>query len=153
MRFGVVGGISTATDVILLNIFFSYAHLPLILANILSASAATLFNYFGHKKWTFQTKEDLKRKNHFLAYVLVTVSSLYVLQSGLLYVFKEVWHLPVHLVGSALTSLHVVSYVSDELALNIAKFFSLCVGAAYNFVMYREFVFKEKTPPSQKDDA
>ena len=141
IRFGVVGVASTVIDLLLFNIGVLYLNYPVLVANVISATLATVFNYLAHSRWTFQTEEDEERKNHLVAYLLVTTSSIYVIQNLVLYVLTDVWKLPVSQLVNIIQQLNLVPYSSTALSLMVAKLGSLAVGATWSFVLYRKFVF------------
>jgi putative flippase GtrA len=141
VRFAMVGLSSTALDITLFNLAVIFLHLPLLAANVLSATLATFYNYFAHARWTFKTEEDEERQHHLGAYILVTASSLYIVQNVVLYGVKNYWKLPSHLAVALLQHLNLVGASSDNLVLNIAKLYAILVGGLWSFIFYRKFVF------------
>lgn len=151
LRFAAVGVISTLLDILIFNVAIRLLGLSPLVANIISTSIATVFNYFAHERWTFKTEEDEERERHLLAYIIVTVSSLYIIQNVVLYFVKDVWRWPANFAGSILKYAHIISTVDNYWILNLAKLYALCVGAAWSFILYRKFVFiKNKKLPSEE---
>ena len=141
-RFALVGIVSTILDIVLLNILSIWLGMSFILANIIATSIATVANYFAHERWTFRTEEDEERRNHLPAYLLVTFSSLYIVQSGVLWILEKKWSFPVLVLSDLALQQHIIKSVTTATTLNIAKLYALTIGAVWNFVLYRAFVFK-----------
>lgn len=74
-KFGVVGGIATIIDMILLFIFKEKFHLPLEISNTLSFSISLIYNYIASTKWVFSVKEK-KSKKKFYLFILLSIIGL-----------------------------------------------------------------------------
>ena len=60
LRFGIVGGSSSALDAILYALFLNFC--PLNLSKLLSMLASCTYSYVLQKRWTFKDKESGKHK-------------------------------------------------------------------------------------------
>ena len=125
-RFALVGGFNTALDFGLLFLFVSLG-VDKIVANYLSTSVAFIFSFFANKTFTFKAKGG-NAKREFIAFMLVTLFGLWVLQP---------------LVIAGITAALQPTSLSDSLILLIAKLIATIVSLVWNYVLYARVVFKK----------
>ncbi len=142
VRFLLAGSLNTLVDFSLLNLFISLAHLPIVLANIGSTSAAMLVSLLLNKHLVFRDKNPLTRRQLVL-FVGITLSSLWVVQSLIIWLLTKEFPTPlttfVHeLAGGGL------SHVPTEVFLrnNIAKIIATVASLVWNYYFYKRVVFK-----------
>ena len=126
LRFAIVGGANTALDFILLFLFVNLG-VDKILANYFSTSASLVFSFFANKSFTFKNKTG-NAKKQFGAFLLVTITGLWVLQPIIIWV-----------VTSSLEQ-----YISnDSILLFIAKLIATIGSLIWNYLLYSRLVFKK----------
>jgi len=126
LRFAIVGGANTALDFILLFLFVNLG-VDKILANYFSTGASLVFSFFANKSFTFKNKTG-NAKKQFAAFLLVTISGLWVLQPIIIWV-----------VTSALES-HISN---DSVLLFVAKLIATVGSLIWNYLLYSRLVFKK----------
>jgi len=128
LRFAIVGGANTALDFILLFLFVNLG-VDKILANYFSTGASLIFSFFANKSFTFKHKTG-NAKKQFVAFLLVTITGLWVLQPIIIWV-----------VTSALES----QITNDSILLFIAKLIATVGSLIWNYLLYSRLVFKKET--------
>jgi len=83
-KFLLVGGIGALVNSLALLLLFQRAHLPLVLASVLSAEVAIIHNFCWNDRWTFRrTRLSLRRFAKFnlvsLAGLVITICTLWLL--------------------------------------------------------------------------
>src|SRR5258708_38014878 len=101
-KFLLVGGIGALVNSLALLLLFQRAHLPLVLASVLSAELAIIHNFCWNDRWTFRrTQLSLRRFAKFnlvsLAGLVITTCTLWLLAGHL-----GVYYLAANLLGLAL---------------------------------------------------
>jgi putative flippase GtrA len=126
IRFTLVGGINTAIDFVVLFVLFTLG-LPIIVSNFISTSTALIFSFLANKKYTFRDS-NIFNKNQFTAFLVITLIGLWILHPVIISIFNPL----------------LISYQFDK---NISLFFSKVIATlvtlAWNYLLYREFVFKK----------
>ena len=132
LRFGTVGVINTAIDVI---IFYSLHKLgfAIILANIISTSVALGVSLILNKKFTFK-HHGLFGIKHVTRYVLITLVGLWVLQPIVIYLVVSLSS--DHLAGISFLNFSVSAVL-------IGKLCATVVTMIWNYVLYGKLVFVE----------
>jgi putative flippase GtrA len=103
-KFLLVGGIGALVNSLALFLLFQRAHLPLVLASVLSAEVAIIHNFCWNDRWTFgRTRPSLRRFAKFnlvsLAGLVITTCTLWLLAGHL-----GVYYLAANLLGIALAT-------------------------------------------------
>ncbi len=75
-KFIIVGGTATVLDWILYYILYNYLGINPLIANIISFSTSTVYNYWASTKWVFDVTKDKSRKRLFIEFVLFSVIGL-----------------------------------------------------------------------------
>lgn len=125
-RFGAVGVANTAVDVVSYNILVSIFGVPLIIANVISTTAAMLTSFVLNKKAVFKGSEKGGAKQLALFFA-VTFTGIWLVQGGTLV-----------LVSWLLQPLDLPQLVQ----LNLPKFAGICVGLVWNYLWYSRLVFR-----------
>jgi len=155
-RFGMVGVLNTLVDFTLLNIL-AITILPkdmvittlsmfgltisisgLILAAVISGTVAMICSFVFNTRFTFrQHKTDF---THGVYFFLITIFGLYVIRPIILKFVTGVWLLPGQVAYYITSSLNLpFSKEFDER--NAALMLAVLVVLAYNYLMYKRFVF------------
>lgn len=133
IKFGIVGGINTGIDFLVLNILIYLtgitAGAELFVLNSISFSIAVINSYFLNKHWTFQDKTQTEQEpikfSRFLA-----ISVVGVVINGLV-------------ITGITTSIAPLFGLSAVLWTNVAKLIATGVSLIWNFIGYKFFVFKK----------
>ncbi|MGB4768391.1 MAG: GtrA family protein [Candidatus Saccharimonas sp.] len=132
-RFVAVGGASTAIDFVILFVL-QHLGLPIIAANIISTSVAFCFSFYANKRFTFKTS-GTNVKREMLLFVIVTLTGMWVLQNIVI----------------ALSMPLFLKFATHEAALLFAKLFATMFSMVWNYVLYRNIVFKH-SPTVKKEE-
>lgn len=127
LRFALVGGFNTAIDFGILFLLVALG-LDKIPSNFISTSIAFVFSFFANKTFTFRAK-DGNAKREFIAFLVVTLFGLWVLQP-----------IVISGVSVALTPLDLTA----PTVLLIAKLIATLVSLIWNYTMYSRVVFKKQ---------
>lgn len=123
-RFVAVGAISTAIDFVILFVL-QHLGLPIIVANIISTTLAFCFSFYANKRFTFKTSGTNVHRE-MLLFVIVTLTGIWVLQNIVIWLSMPFF--------SSLTT--------HEAALLLAKLIATGFSMVWNYVLYRNVVFK-----------
>ena len=137
VRFAAIGVINTVIDFALLNVFAHAIGLPRIPSNIISASVAMIFSFFANRHVVFGAKDGDARKQAML-FVLVTASSIYVIQNIVIYVLADLWTWPLDTAHDIIGILE-----KDIFVTNGAKAAATVASLVWNFLFYDRVVFKK----------
>ena len=75
-KFLIVGGTATILDWVLYFILYNYIKINPLIANIISFSISTLYNYYSSVKWVFDVNKDKSKNKMFVEFVLFSVIGL-----------------------------------------------------------------------------
>ena len=75
-KFVIVGGTATVLDWILYYILYNYLKINPLIANIISFSISTVYNYWASIKWVFEVNKDKSSKRLFIEFVLFSAIAL-----------------------------------------------------------------------------
>lgn len=135
-KFIVVGVINTGIDFAVLNLLMfltgTYSGKWLILFNSISFTTAVINSYFMNKRWTFQAQTAEKNSGKkFMQFIIVSIIGISI-NNAVVY---------------AITTLFTLLFgLSSQLWTNVAKIFATAVSMIWNFIGYKFFVFKTKSP-------
>jgi len=125
VRYGIVGASGVVVDLVLLSLLHEVAGVPLLLANVVSFSAAVASNYRLNSWWTFRTREQ---RSHMMG--------------GALFVFAALIGLGISEVGLwVVTERLGVHYVWTKLGL-------VGVVFAWNFLFNNAVTFRHQGAPA-----
>lgn len=142
-KFGAVGLINTAIDLVLYNLLSSSAvGLSLIGANLISTTAAMIFSFFANQRFVFKpVHQSLGRQA--LTFFPITAFGLYVLQTGVIKLLTAYWTSPLHLVIIIVHAIGLSAIFKDDFVVkNGAKAAAILVSLTWNYIMYKKVVFK-----------
>lgn len=128
VRFGLVGIINTILDFGLLFLFRALG-IPVEIANIMSTGTAFIFSFYANKKYTFKTT-DTNIIYEMTLFILVTLSGLWILQTGIIAILQP----PITTIVKR-----------PNLALLIAKLIGTAASLTWNYILYSRFVFKKSS--------
>lgn len=142
-RFAAIGVLNTGIDFLLYNFFIIFLAFAPFLANIFSAGIAMVNSFYLNKRWTFGLKGKASL-NQVLKFLAVTITSIYVIQTGAIYLLTEKWVLPGHMVWTAFGALGLSRMLSFSFVFNnFAKVVGIILGLIWNFILYKKWTFKE----------
>lgn len=128
IRFTMVGLLNTSTDFGIYSVLIILGWMPL-LANTVSTSAGMLLSFFLNRHFTFRAHHQAKKQQAW-RFLAVTITGLWVLQSIIIYLIRDL--------GSSLFHVN-----QKMLLLNlIAKLVSITFSFLWNYFWYSRFVFK-----------
>jgi putative flippase GtrA len=126
IRFVIVGGGNTLLDFVLLFLFTGLG-VNKFVANYLSTGISMIVSFFVNKSFTFKNKTG-NAKKQFVAFLIVTIIGLWVIQPLVIWV---VTHL-------------LTPYVpNEEINLFIAKLIATVASLVWNYLLYSRLVFKK----------
>ncbi|MFP3156355.1 GtrA family protein [Lachnospiraceae bacterium ZAX-1] len=76
IKFGIVGGLSTAIDLVLLFVFTEFFGIYYLWSAAMSFSISLIFNYICSMHFVFQRKEDAHKGKEFLLFFILSVCGL-----------------------------------------------------------------------------
>lgn len=129
IRFGVVGIANTAIDFSVFAVLINVFSLAVIPANIISTTCAMVASFIFNKKAVFpgNTKNVTRQV---LAFFAVTITGIWLVQTGILYGFYGL--------------LQQVSDVPDSILQVISKAVGVAAGMVWNYFWYSHVVFRDK---------
>ncbi len=132
--FSSIGVFNTLFDIFLYTVLRSHGQ-SVIVANILSVSAALIGSYFLNARFTF--KHTVWTPKRFLSFVAVTLFGLWVLQTAVIYMVQPAFNgLPSswwNLLGSLQ---HIGRLTAPKLAATAVTF-------VWNYLWYNKVIFKK----------
>jgi putative flippase GtrA len=150
IRFAMVGLGVTILDFAVLNALIALfggedpGKKTVLLCNTLSASVAATVSFFFNKHFVFQSKHT---PNHFMVrFLIITLSGLYILQNLVVVGSLELLEHPVGTyVADVTKELSGISVTAHFIAINGAKLLGTACTIAWNYSLYKVFVFKPLT--------
>lgn len=139
-KFCIVGVVNTLLDFIILNLVHFHLGVTLILANLISTSAAMIFSFFANRHVVFAAK-----KGHFwkqaIRFWVITAAGIYGLQSLVFWTFShplENFSLrSADLIHVFLPGHFSSTFIMDNGIKVLATFASLI----WNYIFYKKLVF------------
>ena len=128
IRFALIGGINTAIDFLVLFILVGLG-VPTLISNILSTSTALTFSFFANKKFTFKETNKITR-SQVLQFLGITLTGLWIIQPVIIFT-----------VSFVLSGLKLDAFV----VLFIGKFIATIATLIWNYLLYKNFVFKKES--------
>ena len=122
LRFIVVGIANTAIDFIVL-LTLTALGIELIIANIISTSAALSFSFFANRSFTFASTG--KKRSQILRFLLVTLVGLWVLQPVILLILVP----------------PLETIFGTQISIVLAKLVATVVSMTWNYLLYDLLVF------------
>ncbi|MBT3355814.1 GtrA family protein [bacterium] len=139
VRFGLIGGLNTGVDLVILNILmFSTGFsdgTPYTAFKAFSFVCAATFSYFMNKQWAFKDTSKEKEVQKFSQFFIVSTVGAVINVSVATIVVMYLKPM----VGSEVLSFAL----SNEIWGSIGALFGTAVGLVWNFFGYKFFVFKK----------
>lgn len=123
VRFGAVGGLNTAIDLVLFHVLANVLGINFIVANVFSTGTALIVSYFLHSRFTFGATSNTRSMASFVA---VTLTGLWILQPLVI----------------ALTHPLFGSVFTEDMSLLAGKLVATIASLMWNFILYKTIVFK-----------
>ena len=140
-KFMLSGLVATVLDYSLLNLFVGWLHVPLLLANSMSAPISSYVSYKLNKNVVFEDRMHGRRKT-VLLYVGILAFGILVIQNAILHFVNGSFAETVaHVLQPALGLIALDGLSEHTVAINFAKLFASLFSAAWNYYMLRKFVF------------
>lgn len=141
-KFSVVGVVNTLIDIGLFNILTLILLLPVVMASLVSTTAAMTFSFFANRGWVFESKTRNIFKQAII-FLTVTAFGLWVLHTGVVYLLTQKWLFLSNFGISIAKSLGLSHFLSNEfIKINTAKVAGILVSMTWNYIMYKKVVFK-----------
>jgi len=138
--FSLIGVFNTLFDIALYVMFLNATN-SILIANLISTSAALIGSYILNSKLTFRSKKWTARS--FILFVAVTVFGLWVLQTGAIYLFS-------HLLKSLPEHVWQLFGPLEHLAKSLVpKLLATAITFVWNFLWYSKVIFKGETRATQ----
>jgi putative flippase GtrA len=146
--FAVVGVINTLTDIVILNILRVLTHTQtsqtgrLIGLNIMSASSVAVLSFYLNRKYVF--KAGHVRNHMFVPFLLITLSSIFVLQSLVIAVALHSFDPLARALMNIGAHIPVIkTFTFNFYEANIAKVCATAASMVWNYIWYNKYVFKK----------
>jgi putative flippase GtrA len=126
IRFLIVGSANTIID---FGILFLLVHMGVdkYIGNYFSTSIAFVFSFFANRKYTFKSKNDVKKE--IIPFLIVTLAGLWIIQPVII---------------NFISSFNYLMKLQATALLLLAKLVATIVTLVWNYILYSKFVFKEK---------
>jgi putative flippase GtrA len=142
--FSLIGVFNTVFDLVLYVLFLN-ATKSIIIANLISTSAALIGSYVLNSKVTFRTKKWTARS--FILFIGVTVFGLWVLQTGAIYLFNHLlFYVPEH----SWRLLGPIEHLAKSL---LPKILATGITFVWNYLWYSRVIFKHDGRATQVEQA
>ncbi len=116
-KFGIVGGIAFIIDFVFLFLFKEFLSLPVILANTLSFTISTIYNYIASVTWVFDVNKENDKKKQFITFIVFSII-------GLLLNDLIMW---------ILTGIFIIYYLASKIIATI-------IVMIFNFITRKKFL-------------
>ncbi|MFC1645430.1 GtrA family protein [Patescibacteria group bacterium] len=139
VRFGLVGIMNTFVDLLILNIETIATGIKegagYSVQKGISFLAAVIFSYFLNKHWTFQdkSKEEAGKKFSQFAFVSAIGMLINISTATLVITYAK----------APVNELLQLSFLTDQLWVNIGALSGTAIGLIWNFIGYKLWVFKK----------
>ena len=138
--FGAIGLFNTAFDFTLYLLLLHLTH-SIIIANVVSTSAALIGSYFLNSRLTFKSRQWTTA--NFASFVAVTLFGLWVLQTAAIYVFSNLLqHMPAH-------TWHIFGSLAPTAKVLLPKILATGITLVWNYMWYNKVIFREM-PKSER---
>lgn len=140
-RFATVGIVNTSVDFLVLNLLVFGVGLNKLPANIISVSVAICISYLLNHAVVFkEVGEGSDHKRKIVLFVTITLVGAFIIQNAVIYLFSHVITFPASILQSITDALGLnLSYAF--ILLNTAKVAATICTMAWNYLLYRKYVF------------
>lgn len=138
------GVMKTIIDFIVFNVALLAFGLSVLPAHLVSATLVILLSFIIQKTHVFGSGSRRMLAQAAL-FVLVIAAGMYVIQTGVMYVFVYVWQMPLELIHSGAAFFNLDTLISVETVFNNgAKIIATIGSMIWNYLLYRYIVFNEE---------
>lgn len=116
-KFGIVGGTAFIIDFVFLFLFKELINLPILIANTLSFTISTIYNYIASIYWVFDVNKENSKNKQFITFIVFSII-------GLLLNDLIMW---------ILTSLMTIYYL-------LSKIIATIIVMIFNFITRKKFL-------------
>jgi putative flippase GtrA len=148
-RFLCVGVFNTLFDLTILNTLVFVGHLPVIAANLISASTSMTVSYFLNHHIVFRSKEK-HNISRFVRFFAVTGLGILAIQSLIIYLMTHLLGHERPTVVSLIRHLHL-ALSAKAFDLNVAKLLAVLVAMVWNFIIYHFVIFNKDSKQLDED--
>jgi putative flippase GtrA len=149
-RFSASGVVNTLTDYVVFMLLTKIFSIPLDrvwTAKLVSGGLAMAISFLLNRRWVFASR-DTRRAGQVMRFLVTTISASLGIQLGLTQFFSSVWPVPGFLGFAMLRRLGMTSIapgiLTEPAAIKTAAFaLATCASMAWNFVLYRVWVFRD----------
>lgn len=146
IRFLFVGSFNTILDLMILNSIVHIFAAPVLIANTVSIIICITISYFLNHSLVFRHKYKASVIGY-CKFFIVTGISVLVVQNIVIYILLDTVSL------GDICSIGVNHLIScTTLSINLAKISAVIVSMIWNYMLYRYFVFKNKSLASDPDE-
>jgi putative flippase GtrA len=144
-RFMLSGIYATSIDYVVLNIGAVVIGMPLIIANTISATFASIFSYRYNKRVVFEGRMH-GRKTSLLLYALVIGSGIIIIQGTIIHLVDATFADNfTDLIRPILDVIGLDRVPDRAISINVSKVFASIVAAFWNYFLLRRYVFVTKS--------
>lgn len=141
VRFATVGVVNTLVDFAVLNILVFGAGLNKLPANMISVSVAITVSYLLNHAVVFrQVGQGNNHKHKIMLFIVITLVGAFIIQNVVIYLFVHAITFPAAIVQS-ITDAIGFNFSEEFVLLNTAKLAATACTMAWNYLLYRKYVF------------
>lgn len=149
VRFAAVGVVNTGVDFLVLNILVFGFGLNKLPANMISVSVAITISYLLNHSIVFkQVGEGSDHKRRIALFVIITLTGAFIIQNIVIYLFSHVITFPASILQSITDTLGI-NFTEAFVLLNTAKLAATVCTMAWNYLLYRKYVFVKSAAQSK----
>lgn len=149
--------VNTLTDYVVFMALTKIFSIPLTrvwIAKLVSGGLAMTVSFLLNRRWVFASR-DAGRSGQVLRFLITTVTASWGIQLGLTQLFSSEWPAPGLAVFAVLRLLGAPSIapsvLTEAAAIKTAAFgLATCASMAWNFMLYRTWVFREHVQATRK---
>jgi len=143
-KFVVVGLINTFVDLLGFNLLRKSTKMKAIVASYISSTIAMINSYILNKYWTFESQQTgASAATEAAKFFFSTVIGIYVIHNGIVWIFSEKFTFFSKIAYAITSRLPILNKLSQRFVYdNVAKVAGIAGSLAWNFVLYKFWVFK-----------
>lgn len=132
-KFGLIGLLNTALDFAIYLGVFNYTQ-NIAVSNIIATSCALAASFLLNSRYTFNNEK--RSSAQFFKFIVVTLAGVWVLQTGIIYLLSPL---------TQTVSLNWLGGLSNGATILLPKAIATVASLVWNYILYKEFVFKDKS--------
>jgi putative flippase GtrA len=143
-KFGLVGILNTVIDLGIFNLLSQVFGVYVVVANVVSVSAAIINSYIWNKNWTFQDKTKKNLLEQFAKFVIFSVFGMGI-QTFMVWLLATKWTVTGLWAYSIVDLIGLEGIFSESFVLNNwAKVWGIGLALIWNFIAYKKWTFNKK---------